>query len=764
MARNCLDLSVLPWQFGRVSRQPFGPEPVDDRSEVTEWLPAKVPGDIRADLIAAGRIPPVETPAGIEAGVWVDDWDWWYRVQLPPNADSFNQAIVEADGIDYYSAIWLDEGFLAAQAGMFARRTVILPQQAGGPRTRELAIRIWGSGALPAPADSPLRRAVRRFATTLIPGIQYFPDRMATPKAQFSFGWDFAPRLLTAGIWDGIRLVTARGAYIEDLWVQIEPQTPEADPTPARWHFRVRVAKWQAGAIQAEIHLEPENFDDAGYQALHTEMALCPEASGPRTQDYDFVLDMALARRWWPWDQGESCLYRAIVRLRDDAGLMDEVTRVVGVRSVQRAQLPNGAPWRFLINGRPTFLRGANWVPVDVLPGRVAETDYTRLLAQARDAGINFLRVWGGGVREKEAFWHQCDRLGIMAWQEFPLACAFLDHYPRDREYLETLAGEARGIIHALRNHPSLIAWCGGNEINPKREQKPLGTIAGILPQEDPKRLWITASPSPGDVHQWNVWHGYAPWAALAATEAPFMSEFGLQALPDRMTIAEMFPDGAPPDLADRKWAARKAQANKLCHYAGLQAVDSLESAVSLTQRTQATALQVGLEACRRRRASCGGVAFWQFNEPWPVVSWSVIDRAGRPKKAYEVLKRSFQPVLVAADFEWRAYQSGDTFRAAIWLVNDSAQAWPDCEITAWLDGVAVWRADEIELAPASARPVGALVLELSTAPGRLELEMAAGPDILATNTYDLSIHLPGDQPVQARLMRWLSDRLLDVG
>ncbi len=123
-------------------------------------------------------------------------------------------------------------------------------------------------------------------------------------------------------------------------------------------------------------------------------------------------------------------------------GYLDEASQVAGVRTVARTAFPDGGKWRWLINGRPVFLRGANWAPADVLPGRVTDADYARLLGMARDAGINFLRVWGGGVREKRAFWETCDRLGIMAWQEFPLACAFLDHYPRDPAYLEALAGE----------------------------------------------------------------------------------------------------------------------------------------------------------------------------------------------------------------------------------------------------------------------------------------------------------------------------------
>ena len=222
----------MPGRFGRAERQPFGLQPVDDRTSVTEWLPARVPGDVRADLIAAGRIPPVETPEGIAAGAWVDDYDWWYRAELPGDLTPDEVAILEADGIDYYSAIWLDDQRLATHAGMFSRQSIILSPRINAPgvAARELAIRVWGGGALPKLPNPPWRRAIRRLVGKVSPGTEYFPDRMATPKAQFSFGWDFAPRLLSTGIWDDIRLVVARGAYIEDLWVQAEPVLRREDP------------------------------------------------------------------------------------------------------------------------------------------------------------------------------------------------------------------------------------------------------------------------------------------------------------------------------------------------------------------------------------------------------------------------------------------------------------------------------------------------------------------------------------------------------
>ena len=263
MSRRIRDLSALPWQLGRVQRQPFGSQPFDDRASVVEWLPARVPGDVRADLIAAGRIPPVETLAGIAADVWVDDCDWWYRVTLFGGFAEDEIAVLEADGIDFYSAIWLDD----QTPGNPCRHVqpavdhLVASDQRAWTAACELAIRVWGGGSLPKLPNPPWRRAIRWLISKVSSGTEYFPDRMATPKAQFSFGWDFAPRLLSTGIWDEIRLVVTRGAYIEDLWVQAEPvgerggdeerwREGDQEMAPARFRVRLRVQRWQTGPVR----------------------------------------------------------------------------------------------------------------------------------------------------------------------------------------------------------------------------------------------------------------------------------------------------------------------------------------------------------------------------------------------------------------------------------------------------------------------------------------------------------------------------------
>ena len=250
-----------------------------------------------------------------------------------------------------------------------------------------------------------------------------------------------------------------------------------------------------------------------------------------------------------------------------------------------------------------------------------------------------------------------------MAWQEFPLACAFLDHYPRSRTICDALAAEARGIVRALRNHPSLIAWCGGNEINPRRERLPLDAIERrCLRRKIRTAPGSRHRPRDGEVHQWQVWHGYAPWTELAGADVAVHERVRPAGAARRGDHAEMFPR-APADLAGRSALGRAQGAGRQA--APLRGPDAGPSTGSgpVLQRPsrrpsgsrrrpcRRASRRAGCAASRRQdragarptaRASCGGVAFWQLNEPWPAVSWSVIDRAGRPKAAYEMLRRSF--------------------------------------------------------------------------------------------------------------------------
>lgn len=72
------------------------------------------------------------------------------------------------------------------------------------------------------------------------------------------------------------------------------------------------------------------------------------------------------------------------------------------------------------------------------------------------------LRVWGGGLFEKDVFYDECDRLGILVIQDLLMACG---EYPEDQGwFLDRLRREAACAAKRLRSHPSLAWWNGDNE------------------------------------------------------------------------------------------------------------------------------------------------------------------------------------------------------------------------------------------------------------------------------------------------------------
>ena len=176
--------------------------------------------------------------------------------------------------------------------------------------------------------------------------------------------------------------------------------------------------------------------------------------------------------------------------------------------------------------------------------------------------------------------------------------------------------------------------------------------------------------------------------------------------------------------------------------------------------------MQTGIEACRLRREVCGGVAIWQFNEPWPAVTWSIVDHAGRPKTAYRRLQQCFQPLLVAARFPWRRYLAGELFEAEIWVVNDGQATWPGCRVLADLDGWTAPVGDSTDILPAGSRRVGKASYKLPAPPQGLTLRLlTAGEDaLLATNFYDLAVPFPKPQPFLARANRLLARLLIRSG
>lgn len=766
MSRRVISLSSDSWQFGPVSRRPFLAANVFDLPAVVHWQPATVPGNVRTDLLALGRIPDPFVAEGYKASLWVEDVDWWYRRQVQvDDLASDQRAFVRFHGIDYLSAVFVNGVKVARHEGMFSHQWLDVTGAARAGQF-ELAVRVWGSSALPRRRLSAAQRWWKNVGRRLYRSwVGIYPDRTATLKCQMSFGWDFAPPIRTMGIWDEVELIVTGPMLIQGLGVRIQ----ESGGGDLSLSPQLALHAAASTATVATVTVTPANFQADAAGPFRFSLGL------PAGQS-DLSLRCSLPRvaRWQPWDRGFPHLYDVTVMLTTPGGVpLDSIGRRTGFRTVEKRG------WRFVINGQPEFVRGLNWVPADSFPGRLRPADYRHRLQQARDSGANLLRVWGGGLREKAAFYDLCDELGLLVWQEFPFACEFLGAFPRHRAYLDFVTRECGDIVRQLQLHPSVVLWCGGNEFSRQRNRPLLRTLAHVVRRYDGTRPFIPTSPGPGDAHNWQVWHGYAPIAAYRQEKAPFLSEFGLQALPTLKTLTAVLGDlsGLPKltGLVDAMFA-HHGDPGKLARYtalfneqltmsneqltinnddnlAGNYAPDNFTHAPLVTrhsqlkiynsQLAQAVALQTAIEHMRRRKGQAGGVCLWQFNEPWPAVSWAIIDYFGRPKLAYRRLKSWYAPLLVSLDFPvGRRWQPGDTFAATIWLINDSLTAINNYQLTIRNSvSNSPLYTQTGGLAADTAICVGQFSHQFTTVPPWLTVSLHQGERLLCQNSYPLHWH-----------------------
>jgi beta-mannosidase len=750
VTRNRRDLGGNQWYLGSVPPKPLESRS-DDRAEVKEWLPVTVPGNVRNDLLTLGRIEDPFFGTNNEACQWVDDCDWWYTRPLELDLDRGERAFLCFEGIYYISSVYLDEVELGRHEGMFSRQVYEISELVRSGRS-EVAVRIWGSNSLPRRGLKWWERLWSPVATVLQRGQEAFPQRSATLKCQMSFGWDFAPRLRTMGIWDDATLRVTGSVFVSDVFVEAQPENEQAHVT-VRATLDSTTTQRVIARVEVRLREHPSDPDWTGEFPLSL-------ASGQQIEEMTFTLPDA--QLWHPWDRGKPHIYELELRIVQEGRVLDSLTESFGIRKLDMARNPD-APlrsedWTLVINDSPLFIRGANWVPMDALPGRLQRENYQPLITMAGEAGINLLRVWGGGLREKRAFYDLCDEQGIMVWQEFPLACLLLGHLPRSTRFRNLLRQEGTGIVRQLRNHPSLVLWCGGNEFSYLRNHRLVNDLEGVVRAEDGTRPFRKTSPGKGDTHNWLIWHGKAPIREYQKDTSPFVSEFGLQSVPSVTSLPQFLAkeDLFPPNNV---WRYHCAQLEKLARYLTPPTPNTLEGWVEASQRAQACGLQIAIEHWRRRKYRTSGTVIWQFNEPWPAISWSLVDYYGQPKLAWERLKSLYNPILISLEFPQRRYRAGDMFRAQVWGVNDLLGPCRDCLLEVDLDGERVF-SRTISLPPDSSQPVDRFQAPLERGPRALLVRLRRGERVISSNEYDLSYYDPKRaqllEVLYRRIGRWL--------
>ncbi|WP_027344711.1 glycoside hydrolase family 2 protein [Hamadaea tsunoensis] len=625
---------------------------------------ATVPGCVHTDLLASGLIPDPYLDDNETRLGWIGRSAWTYTTAFEWSPDADRVDLLCA-GLDTVATVTLNGHELGRTANMhrsyrFEVRDLLRPGR------NELSVHFDSAYAYAQEQQARLGDRPNAY-----PEPFNFIRKMAC-----NFGWDWGPTLVTAGIWQPISLHSWNTARLAEV--------------------RPNVALDGTDGV-VDVSYELERLDGVPLNVV-VEIAGVTVV-GEVTADSGTVrVRVPAPDRWWPRDLGDQPLYALTVTLRAGDAELDRWERKVGFRDLVVDRTDDG--FALVVNGRPTFARGVNWIPDDAFVTRVSRERLATRLRQAVGANVNFVRVWGGGRYESADFYELCDELGLLVMQDFLFACAA---YPEEEPFRSEVAAEAREQVVRLAPHPSLALWAGNNENIWGHEdwdwKEPLAgktwgagfyfdLLPSIVADADPGRFYWPGSPWSGDrdrhpnlaeagtMHIWDVWN-QLDYTHYRDHRPRFVAEFGYQAPPAYATLTRALHDRplAPdsPGMAHHQKAADGDLKLRRGLDAHLPVPADFDDWLYYTQLNQARAIQLGVEYFRSLRPYCMGAVVWQLNDCWPVTSWSAVDGDGRRKPLWYALRRAFADRLLTV-------QPGPE-GLSVFAVNDGASAW-DTSVT----------------------------------------------------------------------------------
>jgi len=646
------------------------------------WFSATVPGSVQTDLMAAGLVADPLLDQNEAAIQWVGLSDWVYRTDFQVDQGTLARRHAELvfDGLDTFAEVYLNGHKLLAADNMFRRWSApVKPWLQAGTNTLEVRLyspikrlQPWLKRqpyALPGEFDSAFGDEPKGLQTA-----NY------VRKAAYQYGWDWGPRIVTEGIWQPVHLESWDALRVTGLHVGQQ----HLDERTAQLDVALDVEADGARSLPLAIKLLGPNGEPVRSLTRTVDMA-----AGHHRLRVPVEIDHP--KRWYPVGYGAQDMYTVQVRLGDDQAPLYRASREIGLRTVELRREPDrwGRSFAFVVNGIPVFAKGANLIPFDSFPTRVDEARMRQVLAAARDAHMNMLRVWGGGYYLPDAFYAMADRMGLMVWQDFMFGGAIP---PRDAAFVANVRQEAIEQVERLSGHPSIVLWCGNNEVQSswlswgdrkalqrklppaesERIRQGMAELFGevlreVVAEHDADVPYWPSSPSQGgdgfansldegDYHYWDVWSGEAkPATAYLEVTPRFQSEYGLQSFPDLRTIRAFAGAGplqadAPVLRAHQKFDGGNGN-RRLLDYVRREYGEPKDfpALVYLSQVMQADGIALAAQHLRAARPRSMGSLYWQLNDLWPGATWSSIDSYGRWKALQFRARRFYAPLLVAA-------------------------------------------------------------------------------------------------------------------
>ncbi|EFY98874.2 beta-galactosidase/beta-glucuronidase (glycoside hydrolase family 2) domain protein [Metarhizium robertsii] len=637
------------------------------------WLPvSQAPSQIHMDLLAHKKIPDPFVDMNERAVQWIGEKVWQYRVSFPAPKASSASAVTDLvfEGLDTFATVLLNGREILKTDNMFVSYRVNINEH----------IKPDGNNILEIVFDSALirgREIVKEHShehSFLVR--QTEAGRVAVRKAQYNWGWDWGPIIMTAGPWKPVYLeqYTAR---VDDVWAQNELDSDLEAVT---------------GTIYTNVVGDFHPDDRLAISlTLEGRKVLEELAPVPRNGKYAVPFKIANPQLWYPRSYGKQTRYKLQASIVRSGAELHSTSKLIGFRRAELIQEPDahGKSFYFRINNVDVFGGGSCWIPADSYLSQISPAryhDWIKLMAEGNQVMV---RVWGGGIYEDDTFLDACDEFGVLIWHDFQFACASYPTYP---SYMKTLEMEVRQQLRRLRCHPAVVAWAGNNEdyqvqeryrLDYDFENKDLESwlkstfparyiyehfLPELVKQEDPFMIYHpsspwgdgkpTADPTVGDIHQWNLWHGAVnKYQEVSLLGGRFVSEFGMEAYPHLSTVrrmtthsSQLYPGSMTIDFHNKGIFNERRMTTYVSENFRLKY--DLPSYIHLTQVVQAEAMRAAYKTWRRDWGTsgdrkCGGVLVWQLNDCWPTMSWAVVDYYLVKKPAYYAISRALRPLDV---------------------------------------------------------------------------------------------------------------------
>jgi len=634
-----------------------------------------VPGNVQLDLVNAGVEGDPFYGENLHDFNKYEYYQFLYERTFTAPADWGSDAVIlRFDGVDTIADVYLNEEFVGHTANMMVEHEFDITDVVKKGAENKLTVHI----------HSVMNEARNHEYTMGMRGSVHRNEICWVRKAPHCFGWDIAPRLVTAGLWRGVSLVRQKATRITETYYAC--------------------SKLSGNTISLQFGLryttDHDTLDGFEFRLIGD----CGDSHFERRSPAYFIslnhgMPIKNPKLWWPKGSGEQNLYTVRMQLLYNGEVVDEKVERIGLRTfrLERSFEPGNQKFRIFVNEQPIFIKGTNWVPLDAMHCRDAER-----VRQANDliddCGCNMMRCWGGNVYEDHGFYDRCDERGIMIWQDFAMGNT---NYPQTQDFVPAIEEEISSFVRKVRNHPSIAMWCSDNEIDykneaygfPSREHAYNRIAYEVLPRmiqaHDPYRVLIKSSPEiPAGFHMYNVPEQHK-WGARAwykddfyrLADACFISEFGFHGCCAPSSIRKFIPEDYVWPMDNKFWAIHSTEdifinshlngRNELMrkHVKLMygQVPDTLEEFALLSQMYQGEAVKYMIELCRMQKWNKTGIIWWNMIDCWPQISDSVVDYYFKKKLAYYYIRRAQVPVLAMMgdlkNWGYPVYIANDTFK-----------------------------------------------------------------------------------------------------